>query len=621
MAEFTADDSHVACVSGGHVRLWPVHATPPGDHILGRVASIGPPQLSADGRRVLTVRNNAQGGEAFAQVWDAATGRPIARRSVADIGSFPGLASIFSPDGRRVLFYRSLVARTTAPSPATEAHLWDVDQDRLLPLPDKSAGGLTGEFSPDGREFVTIRGWAPVGPGKGSKEDVTFKCQLWDAATGKSIGPVVTARRGVDTFRGNAPYVLWAGRPTLMVNPQRVLAKEKLDGKESGPVRRFDLRTGQELPPLKVPAAFLQTGGPPGSSLPSVSADGRRLLFSNRPVAFTPRETTARMLLIDQETDKTLRRWDIPTGSTGGAIGGPFGGGRGGVTRIGARLSADGTRVAVVLDEDGAARPRLWNADTGEAITSPLTNELGVNLIRFSPDGRKLATANEVGVVRLWDAADGRPATPPIEVGRGQVFVWFSQDGSVLFTRRLVNPALPPINRGRGEVRLWSTASGQSLTPPMTSTRPLLARGPAGPAGRFVGFDGEVPDFVAAEVQLPGADRVALLDSGTAGLRDLTPTTLPVTELLSLASVLGGRRIDAGNLERRTEPEFLAGCARPRAARRRAGEPARSARPGTRPASPSWAGRSRSRPPAGESAGPSPTRRGRRSPPAGTSTG
>jgi WD40 repeat protein len=53
---------------------------------------------------------------------------------------------------------------------------------------------------------------------------------------------------------------------------------------------------------------------------------------------------------------------------------------------------------------------RLWNADTGEAIGTPLADNYGmIRSIAFSPAGDRIATAGSDKMIRTWDAHTGQP--------------------------------------------------------------------------------------------------------------------------------------------------------------------------------------------------------------------
>jgi uncharacterized protein (TIGR03067 family) len=118
-----------------------------------------------------------------------------------------------------------------------------------------------------------------------------------------------------------------------------------------------------------------------------------------------------------------------------------------------ASFSLDGRRV-VTASADYSAR--VWDAETGAALTGPLRHGAGVAAVSFSPDGRRVVTGSRQGTARVWDAATGTPVTPLLNHGRGQIRVAFSPDG-----RRVATGG------GTYDARLWDAATGEALGPPL----------------------------------------------------------------------------------------------------------------------------------------------------------
>jgi WD40 repeat protein len=54
---------------------------------------------------------------------------------------------------------------------------------------------------------------------------------------------------------------------------------------------------------------------------------------------------------------------------------------------------------------------RVWDAETGQALTEPLKHNNPVSRVCFSPDGLRIATGCWNGEARLWDANTGLPLT------------------------------------------------------------------------------------------------------------------------------------------------------------------------------------------------------------------
>ncbi|MBL9129070.1 MAG: hypothetical protein JNL97_15580, partial [Verrucomicrobiales bacterium] len=95
------------------------------------------------------------------------------------------------------------------------------------------------------------------------------------------------------------------------------------------------------------------------------------------------------------------------------------------------RFDGTGRRVASG-GEDNLAR--VWDAETGAAVTPLLRHSRFVVDLAFSRDDRMVATASDDGTARVWDAEDGQPITPPLHHD-GPVFsVRFSADDGCLLT-------------------------------------------------------------------------------------------------------------------------------------------------------------------------------------------
>jgi WD40 repeat protein len=75
---------------------------------------------------------------------------------------------------------------------------------------------------------------------------------------------------------------------------------------------------------------------------------------------------------------------------------------------------------------------RLWDAETGDAITKPLKGHTNkVNSVAFSPDGFRIVSGSLDSTIRLWDADTGEAISKPLRGHSSSVYsVAFSPDGS-----------------------------------------------------------------------------------------------------------------------------------------------------------------------------------------------
>ena len=110
--------------------------------------------------------------------------------------------------------------------------------------------------------------------------------------------------------------------------------------------------------------------------------------------------------------------------------------------------SPDGAKLALADDGKFAA---IFDARSGQALTLGLSYEESILGCRFSPDGRALLTWGEDSTARLWDAADGHPLGPPMRHQSQVRAAVFSPDG-----RRLATAS-------SDDARLWDGLTGERL--------------------------------------------------------------------------------------------------------------------------------------------------------------
>lgn len=216
----------------------------------------------------------------------------------------------------------------------------------------------------------------------------------------------------------------------------------------------------------------LKGGKPVGMSVPKFggvcfSTDGRRFLVAEG--------TTARVC--DTETGQPVGVPLVhPSEVWGGAI------------------SPDGKRAALGC-ADGTVH--VWHLATGKPAVAPKGSApLGVKVLRFSPDGTKLAFGSYTAV-RVCDVATGEPVFPPISHKEYVTAVQFSTDGARLLTLSMADfaqvwdaktgkagpsfvhdkPVTCAVFSPDGKrvatgstdntARVWDAATGAAVTPPL----------------------------------------------------------------------------------------------------------------------------------------------------------
>jgi WD40 repeat protein len=413
------------------VRLWDVHTGKQLGRWEGHTAGVQSVAFSRDGAYALS-----GGNDRTMRLWEVKTGK--------EVRCFHGHTDTcrivcFHPDGRRAL----------SCSHDHTVRLWELATGKELRRFEGHGGAVFYvALSPDGRRAIS-GGW----------EEEGIIC-FWDVETGQQLHRVRQAK--------------WVNCVAFAPGGQQALIGS------GGAIRWWDVATGKELNPQRP----VGNGGTWGCKV-AFSPDGRHVLscmtdefarlwdvpsgkqlhsFAIRPqvwgVAFSPDGRHALcagdgMVLCEVESGKELRRFEEAKGIRDLALSGDGGRvlsahGDGSVrlwdTESGRALSCfrgHGSKVSsVAFSPDqrralsgGDGSVLLWDLENGqESFRVDGLKPYSVRSVAFSPDGLHAASADDLGQVQLWDltAAEPRVRTLPRSHGSMVLAVAFSPDGKVL---------------------------------------------------------------------------------------------------------------------------------------------------------------------------------------------
>jgi WD40 repeat protein len=391
--------------------------------------------LSPNGKLLATLEYDHLSMTSALRLRDAATGRKLRRcESGTSVSSMRCLA--FSPDGRR------LVA-AGRDGDGGKVRVWDVaDGSEVFPAEEHQNGVYALAVAPDGKTLAsaggdgTIRLWdlaaaktrGRLQGDRGPFFDLTF---LADGATLATVGGFaesslrlwqVPQGKEVWRFGGKGPP-FWAlalsgdgKRIATVEGPRYGLALDE--------VRIWDVAARTETLRFKAPhgSAYHLALSPDGKTLGIAGSyvhlwdavAGRQVRQMNDHktaldrVVFSPDGK----ILASGGTDGTIRLWDVATGKELHRLT------EYGIGIYGLAFSPDGRMLAssgrrrqeVREDPEPAGRViRLWEvASGGERLV--LRGHRGqINALKFSPDGRTLASASSDSSVLIWDVTGRLP--------------------------------------------------------------------------------------------------------------------------------------------------------------------------------------------------------------------
>ena len=481
---------------------------------LGNSPGVNSIAVSADGRIVAT-----GSGDRTARFWDATSGREL---RVLKRHSFPVLSVAFSPEGRIV---------ATGSSDAS-VRLWDAVSGRELQILNGHFSEVYGvAFSPDGKNIVTgstdgmVRMWdASSGKSLQILETHSFDVnsvafgedgrtlfttggagavQVWDVTTGRERGMfapfddgsriVVTpdgfydaadgGSKHVDVIRGSESlstdqFHEVLNRPDLVREalagdsdgrvadaagesdmPMRIVALTSLDGKRvEGSTIRLSLGIenhddGKGYIELRLNDVVLD--GAVSAIVRNLGdAENNKILWLQRRINLFPGENEISVTAFDYDgnvlSSKRLsivrlrvreeHGWQVIPQI--GEVSSDFGD---------IRFSPDGRTLATGSTSGGSIW--LWDAASGRTLR-PLTGRSDeVGRFVYSPDSRTLAVESFNLTAEIWDVEAGQMLRV-LDQGNHEVqgTVTFSPDGRLITTSDLT-----------GNVRLWDATTGRIL--------------------------------------------------------------------------------------------------------------------------------------------------------------
>ncbi|MBY0522324.1 MAG: hypothetical protein K2R98_02950 [Gemmataceae bacterium] len=376
--------------------------------------------------------------------------------------------------------------------------IWDVGSGKVLGRVTSESAIAHVVFSPDSELLVS--------------KDANQVLRVWDVAATKELRTLGEAPP--NSIRG-LPLGALTGVPTFLPNGDVMSLTLTLRGGETNSdLKRWDLVTGRERTPIRLPLAnneFVSFAYSSDSKrFASAGIDGTVRLWDltsakelhsleglrgkgfASQLAFTPDGKT----LAATASDQTLRFWDVGTGKETSKIGEPTGpqfmGMRlfGSATFSNLSFSADGKQVVVGTNNstirrfDVASGKEIDSADGHRGIVvtlavapngkTALTRgsdrtahlwDLGdgkevrhfalpgdVTQAAFAPDGQSLALGTQEGALMLWDVQSGKELRKWQAGGGGFAALAFAPDGKTLASRGYARV-----------IHLWDPATGKEL--------------------------------------------------------------------------------------------------------------------------------------------------------------
>jgi RNA polymerase sigma factor (sigma-70 family) len=411
-----------------------------------------------DGRTVAWASHARRGGRHRILWWDRRTG---AERSPPSLGG--NLLLALARDGRLAVCLGE----------GDALGLWDVTAGREQRRLGKARGARAAAFAPDGE------GLAVVGPATSPRSLQPSEVRLWHVPSGREVG-----RLKADF--ASPPHVLFSpdGKVVATAGGDQVIRLFRAD--TGAPLPAPEGHDGSVLALAVAPdARHAATRDREGGLWLWGLADGKarwRAADWGRALCFS-RDGR----LISASFSSPARAWDVPTGRELPRKGRP-------AVAVALGLAPDGRALAAQGLPD---QLQLGEAETGRVIWQVPGPPPALSWAAVSPDGQRVAFANEKGSILLAEAC--RPGRPqpfaegaPVVRGR-QGARWRDDDMVYGLAFSPDGQGLASVRRSDG-VSLWevSTRAVRLSVLPPPGDRMSLALGPGGRLLATGGLDASV---------------------------------------------------------------------------------------------------------------------------------
>jgi WD40 repeat protein len=124
------------------------------------------------------------------------------------------------------------------------------------------------------------------------------------------------------------------------------------------------------------------------------------------------------------------------------------------------RFSPDGRHLATASYDKTA---RVWNLSSRPPQSMSLVHQASVRSIEFSPEGQRVVTTSNDRTAQVWDVESGKPIGPPLRHSDYVRSAVFSPEGLRVVTAS-----------GDRTVRVWDAETGESLSEAMVTDEPAF---------------------------------------------------------------------------------------------------------------------------------------------------